>query len=305
MRGYVLTGLVLAAAATASSAFADEPSVRIKDAVARVTVIPENRSDVKVEFITTNASVPLKVRQEGDKTIIEGNRGWARNYQCREVNGKISVKMAGLSRLDWENIPQLVVRTPMKADVSVGHAVWGSIGRSDSVEFANAGCGDWTIGNTRGELDISIAGSGDVKAGSAGELDLSVAGSGDSSIRNVNGKTSVAIAGSGDVDIGVANGPTELKVAGSGDTTIGSVNGPIDISVAGSGDVTIRGGQASKLDVSIAGSGNTTFDGVAGSLDASIVGSGDVSVRKVTGAVSRSVMGSGDVTIDGQTLARR
>ena len=31
------------------------PSVEIRDAVARVTVIPEDRADIKVEFLTTNA----------------------------------------------------------------------------------------------------------------------------------------------------------------------------------------------------------------------------------------------------------
>ena len=54
-----------AAALAAAGAAAAAPSVEIRDAVARVTVIPEDRADVKVEMLTTNASLPLEVRTMG------------------------------------------------------------------------------------------------------------------------------------------------------------------------------------------------------------------------------------------------
>ena len=57
---------LLAALAASSLALAagvaHAASVEIKDAVARVVVIPEARSDIKVEFLTTNPSLPLQVR---------------------------------------------------------------------------------------------------------------------------------------------------------------------------------------------------------------------------------------------------
>ena len=46
--------LAAAAAALAAAGAASAASVEVKDAVARVTVIPENRTDVKVEFIAAN-----------------------------------------------------------------------------------------------------------------------------------------------------------------------------------------------------------------------------------------------------------
>ena len=58
MRLQVITaGLGLALAAGAAQA----AEVEIKDAVARVTVIPEARSDIKVEFLTTNSDLPLEI----------------------------------------------------------------------------------------------------------------------------------------------------------------------------------------------------------------------------------------------------
>ena len=65
--------LVAAAAALPPPARRSAASVEIRDAVARVTVIPEDRSDVKVEFLTTNADLPLQVRTVGGETIIDGD----------------------------------------------------------------------------------------------------------------------------------------------------------------------------------------------------------------------------------------
>ena len=63
-----LTTLAVLAAAVSTAGVAQAaPSVKIKDAVARVVVIPENRTDVKVEFLTTNAALPLEVSKNGDE----------------------------------------------------------------------------------------------------------------------------------------------------------------------------------------------------------------------------------------------
>ncbi|MEI9964942.1 MAG: hypothetical protein WDM92_09745 [Caulobacteraceae bacterium] len=89
----------------------------------------------------------------------------------------------GLQDVAYDDLPQIVVRTPMDAHVEAGPAVFGSIGRADSVELSNAGCGDWTVANVGGALKINTAGSGDTHAGDAGSLVVHVAGSGDVSAR--------------------------------------------------------------------------------------------------------------------------
>lgn len=175
----VTTLAVLAAATFAAGAASAAPSVKIKDAVARVVVIPENRSDVKIEFLTTNNSLPLEVRQNGDEVIVDGDLRMSKINGCNNRNGKIWVKVRGVGEVSYDNFPQIAVRTPMNVKVAAGGAVFGDIGRSDNVELANAGCGDWTIANTRGKLEVSQAGSGDTKAGSAAEVEISIAGSGD------------------------------------------------------------------------------------------------------------------------------
>jgi hypothetical protein len=165
---------------------------------------------------------------------------------------------------------------PFNASVSTSGAVFGSVGRSQRLKLGTAGCGDWTVANVAGPLQVSLAGSGDVMAGSAGSAEVSVAGSGDVRLASIS------------------NG-LEASVAGSGDIRAASVGGRVKASIAGSGDIVVDTGRMDDVDASIAGSGDVRIEGVARSVDASIIGSGDVRVAQVTGAVNHSVMGSGTV----------
>lgn len=266
-----------AVAALLGATAAQAASVQIKDAVARVVVIPEDRGDVKVEFLTTNPGLPLTVRTDGDKTIVDGDLGHNAIRNCRTINGATTVSVKGKS-YDWENLPQVVVRVPMDAEVAAGGAVFGSVGRTNSLELSNAGCGDWTVANVTGELKVNQAGSGDTTAGTAGSV-------------------SINIAGSGDVDTAAINGPLTVNIAGSGDVEAASVAGAMAINIMGSGDVKVRGGEAGAVAVSIAGSGDVVIDAPAESVSAKIAGSGDVRVIRVSGSVTKKVAGSGEVIV--------
>jgi len=275
MRAFLTLGVATAALLGATAAQA--ASIEFKDAVARVVVIPEDRTDVKVEFLTTNPGLPLTVRTEGDKTVVDGDLRSMAIHNCRTVNGEATVNVKGKS-YGWDALPQVVVRVPMDAKVAGGGAVFGSIGRTDSLSLANAGCGDWTVGNVGGELKINLAGSGDTTVGTAGD-------------------TAINIAGSGDVKTAAITGALAVNIAGSGDVQSAAVSGPVSANIMGSGDVTIRGGEVGALAVSIAGSGDVVVMAAAESVSAKIAGSGDVRVIRVSGSVSKKVAGSGEVII--------
>lgn len=285
MRVTLAIGAVCAAFLAAGAAQA-APSVQIKDAVARVVVVPEARSDILVEMQTKNAALPLTVRQEGDRTIVDGGLGWNRIGSCNTVAGKTTVRVTGVGDVAWDDIPQIIIHTPMDVDVGAGGAVFGSVGRSDSLKLGNAGCGDWTVANVAGSLKISEAGSGDVKAGTAGSAEIKVAGSGDIDTQGVSGDASVSIAGSGDVEMAWVTGNLAAKIAGSG-------------------DVNVNGGSAKAVSASIAGSGDVNFKGEAGSVSAKIAGSGDVRLLKVSGPVAKSVVGSGSVYVGDKELPNK
>ena len=281
MRGVVLTGvggavLAIGAALTAGVAQA-APSVDIRHAVARVTIVPEARSDVAVFVTRTNARLPLRVTREGDTVVVDGGLGW-RNINCHSFFGRPGALVWGIGNIAYDDMPQVVVRMPLHAAAGASGAVFGAVGPGAGLDLANSGCGDWKVADQNGPLRLSLSGSGDIRAGTAAAAD-------------------VHISGSSDVYVRAARAGLNAAVSGSGDVNVATVNGPLHVRVSGSGDVKIHDGAVTDMNVSVAGSGDVRFGGVAQSLVANIAGSGDVSAAKVTGPVSKHVAGSGDVSV--------
>jgi hypothetical protein len=269
--------LFAAAAAALTAGAAHAASVDIKDAVARVTLVPENRTDIKVEIVHANPQLPIQVRSLAGRTIVDGDLD-RKIHNCRGRGGSPTVQVRGVGDVRWEEMPQIVIRTPRNVDVDAGGAVFGSVGRSATLELSNSGCGDWKVGNVDGHMRISQHGSGDTRTGSAGSA-------------------KVRIAGSGDVATAEIRGGLEVDIAGSGDVAVASVSGPLQVSIAGSGDVKVGGGRATLMTASVAGSGDISFEGTADQLKARVMGSGDIRAREVRGEVTKMVMGSGDISI--------
>lgn len=282
----------LLAAGVAAPAAAQDAQIR--NAVARVIVIPEDRADIAVEITPGSAGLPeLRVERRGHDVRIDGGLGRRGAFNingdnirnCNSGSTEIgqpgdgaTVEVRRLGRIRLEDAPLIVLRTPRDVDVDGGGAVFGAIGRgARSVELGNAGCGSWTVANVDGRMDLAVGGSGAIRAGTSRSLEA-------------------AVGGSGSIYAG-ATGDLEASVGGSGSINVARADGPVEIAIGGSGDVTVRDGRAPTLEVSIGGSGDVRFGGTAGNLEVAIAGSGDVNVNAVTGTVSRSIVGSGDVRI--------
>lgn len=285
----------IAIAAVAGSAFAKPgPEVEIRHAVARVAVVIEDRNDIAVEIEQGSSGLPgVQVTRHGANVRIDGGLGGRRGLfgrgdglrncrsgpdNARTPGEGASVEVRSLGRINLADAPLIVIRTPRTVDVDASGAVFGSVGRgASSVELGNSGCGDWNVANTDGRVSLSVAGSGDISAGTSSALEVS-------------------IAGAGSVTAGATRG-LDISVSGAGDVIVTRVDGPTDISLAGAGDVAIRGGTAPTLRIDIAGVGDVDFDGVAGDVDVSLAGAGDVNIARATGSISRSVAGVGDIRI--------
>ena len=311
-----------ASAALALAGVAHAGEVEIRDAVARVVVIPEDRTDIAVEIEHGSSTLDrLTVTRRGSDIIIDGGLSGSAVRNCtsgpanaRQPGEGARVEVRGHGTINVSDAPLVVVRTPRDVDVDAGRsggrsrllgivrggsggAVFGSIGRgASSIELGNRGCGDWTVANTDGDLDISNSGSGTIRAGTSRTLDLAIGGSG--AVRTgATGDAEIAIGGSGSANVASA-ASTDIRIGGSGDVTLGRITGPdLDIAIGGSGEVTINGGEAANVDIRIGGSGDVRFDGRAGDVNVSVAGSGDVWIAEATGSVNRSIAGSGDVRI--------
>ena len=271
-----LTGLAAAAPASAGE-------VEIRNAVARVVVIVEDRQDIAVEVTQGRSRLPaVQVRRNGRDVEIDGglrrNGLWGRGDGIRNCNSGradaaqpgqgATVEVRDLGRIRLEDAPLIILRTPRNVDVSAGGAVFGAVGRgARSVELDSGGCGGWTIANVDGDLELGVGGSGSIRAGTSRTLDASVGGSG------------------------------SVSAGGSGNVEVASANGQGDISIGGSGGVNVRQGRLDKLSVAIGGSGDVRYGGTTRDLSVAIAGSGNVRVAAATGSVSRTVVGSGTLHI--------
>src|SRR5579862_9904733 len=110
--------LMLAAFAGAAFAAgsASAASVEVKDAVARVTVIPENRTDIKIDIVQANPQLPLDVRTFAGRTIVDGRLG-RRIRDCHGSNENVSVHVRGVGTIGWREMPQVVIHTPRDVDL--------------------------------------------------------------------------------------------------------------------------------------------------------------------------------------------
>jgi hypothetical protein len=276
------------AAAPASAA-----EVEIRDAVARVVVIVEDRNDIGVEVTQGQTRLPaIQVRREGGDVKIDGGLRrsglWGNNNGIGSCNASRSdaaqpgqgatVEVRDIGRIRMEDAPLIIIRTPRVVDISASGAVFGSIGRgARSVELNSGGCGNWNIANVDGDLELGVGGSGSILTGTSRALEAQVDGSG-----------SIMAAATGDL---------KAAVGGSGNVEVASASGRGDLSIGGSGGVTVRQGRMDKLSVAIGGSGDVRFGGATRDLSVSIAGSGSVRIASATGSVSRTVVGSGSLHI--------
>ncbi|MFC7380475.1 GIN domain-containing protein [Brevundimonas sp. GCM10030266] len=294
MKTAIVTAVsALALAVVAGPAMAKEPSVEIRSAVARVSVVVEDRNDIAVEVEHGSSGLPrVQVSRRGDEVRIDGGlrRGGlfgGGNDGIRQCdNGRAgslpgegaSVQVRDVGRVDLSDAPLILVRVPRNVEVDASGAIFGSVGRgARSVELNHGGCGRWDVANVDGPVTLAIGGSGDIRTGSSRALDVSIGGSG-----------SVLAGATRDLNV---------AIGGSGDVRVARLDGDLEVAIGGSGDVDVRSGSAPKVDISIAGSGDVNFGGVAGDVDVSIFGGGDVTIARATGSVSRSIMGGGDVRI--------
>ena len=185
----------VALAAVAGPAFAKEPNVEIRYAVARVAVVVEDRADVAVEVEQGSSRLPrVEVTRVGDEIRVNGGlrrRGGLFNGDNDGINncnngpngGRAGegawAEVRGVGRVNVADAPLIVIRTPRDVNVNASGAIYGSVGRgARSLELGHGGCGRWDVANVDGSMSLSIGGSGDIRAGTSSSLEVAIGGSG-------------------------------------------------------------------------------------------------------------------------------
>lgn len=273
----VSMAILAAAAAMTAAGAANAAAIEVRDAVARVTVIPEDRSDVKVEFLRTHDKLPLTVRTENGKTIIDGGLE-KRVFHCRGIGKDPKIGVKGVGTVDADEMPHVVIRAPRQIEMTADSAITGEIGRSDSLRLSVSGCDSWTIADVAGDVELRNSGAGAVRMGAADRLKVRLSGAASIHATHIRKDLDADLSGAGSLKVGRADGRVEADVSG-----VGKVN--------------VEDGRATSLRARVSGVGGVEYGGVTENLDAAISGIGGVRVHKVTGNVHKSVSGIGKVTI--------
>jgi Protein of unknown function (DUF2807). len=131
---------------------------------------------------------------------------------------------------------------------------------------------------------ISQSGSGNISVAGVARcqnLDINLAGSGEILLSAINVENfSVTLSGSGNVRVSEKSEASKLRlrIAGSGNLMFATISASdVDVNIAGSGNATVRASES--LSVRIAGSGNVDCSGNPKKLDKVVFGSGRVSIQ--------------------------
>lgn len=176
-----------------------------------------------------------KIKLEGESNLLE--------HIVTEIKGgNLIVKVEkGVSLSpSWNKTIKITI--PFKDINNVSLAGSGDLWNEDKITTSN--------------LDISLAGSGDVILNiEASTVETSLSGSGDITLKGSTDNLSVKLAGSGDIHgFGLQSNHTTASVAGSGDIEIVS-NKSLKARVSGSGDIEYKG-KPNKEDTKVSGSGS-------------------------------------------------
>jgi hypothetical protein len=268
---------LIAVTATLAAGSAQAASVEIRDAVARITVVPEDRADIKVDIVKAHPGLPLTIRTMGDRIIVDGDLR-RRIRDCNAMSSRPNVKVRDVGRVEYEEMPQIVIYAPRSVALSANGAVVGSIGRSGSLNLTNSGCSAWTIADVAGEAKIYESGAGVVRMGASDRLEVHLSGA-----ANINATK--------------VRKSLEARLSGAGNVRVAELTGEMEAQVSGVGKIDVQNGRASSVRASVSGIGSVDFDGTTQDLEASISGLGGVHVEEVTGNVRKSVSGGGRVSI--------
>lgn len=204
-----------------------------------------------------------------------------------------------LSELDLSGNPptKLVLAGPDHVKITEGAklaiTVDGDANVADKLRFTLSG---GTLGILRTK-SWKNGGAVTVNVTMPAPQDVTLAGSGTIDAAQLGKDAKVTVAGSGDVKAGVISGDSfNLTVAGSGTMRGGGAIKNLDMTIAGSGSADLAALRADHAKVTIAGSGNATMTS-DGDVSATILGSGMVTVKgRATCKVSS--MGSGKLVCE-------
>lgn len=303
----------------ASPAFAkNAPVLKIENFIGTIDITTGNHDKIT---ITDADGAPVE-KAQGRVTIDGGHT--IKSVNCRSKKSSVKINLGGWKYKkrrggykDISEYPYVKITMPNTAHLIIKNSViFGDVETIGSGDLAIRYCGDIDFGDIKGDLNLRISGSGDVKIGDAGAADLHVSGSGDLEAGDL-ASADIYVSGSGDLDIGDIQGHAKIRSSGAGDIQIDSLLGGLDyegsgssdfearsvrggnlhIHSSGSGDVSIADGDVKTLEINASGASDVSYRGRAVNAEAHASGAADITINTPSGYLEKSTSGAGEVRI--------
>lgn len=269
-----LAMLVCASALVPAGARAAE--LVLEGLVARVTVLPEARSDFAVEVRPGSGSLPsVTISREGGRTLLTSG---VEVGACTRVDGRMRVGLRDGSQAEMSEAPDVIIHAPRAFSLSGDNSgLIGQIGPAEDLDISQSGCAFWDVANVAGTLRAEMSGGARLTAGTSR-----------SALLGASGGAAITTGAVADL-VAEASGGGAIRVA--------SVSGAAEATASGGGRIEIESGQGSTLRAHASGGGRIVHRGEVAALHATASAGGQIEVFQVENVVSRFVSAGGQVVV--------
>ncbi|HEX8231795.1 MAG TPA: hypothetical protein VF559_00415 [Caulobacteraceae bacterium] len=282
MTGAAVLALALAAAAAPLTASAAE--LVVDGAMARIAVVPEARSDLRVEVTPgSNPMLAVQVRKVGDRVLLHSDLVVRSCTGDSDKDGRwrdMRVRFRNGAQADMAEAPVITVHAPRDLNISGHGPVSGVVGAARNLSLRYDGCGNWRLDDIAGRLDAQASRGASVRAANVG-----------TGVFRTDSGGAVSAESVADLDLDARNG---------GAISVARASGRARLNAQAGGAISVSGGRTRDLQVVAESGAAVSYGGRAGAVNASAHGGAVVSIAQADGPVTRSSGGGSILSIGGR-----
>ena len=281
--------------------------LQLKNLQANVEIIPENRSDIRVDVDMNGSSDKApEITYSGNTVVVAGNLQTGRkSFRVsfnldRRMDIDKARQMSRIHRDHPAGLPNLVIHTPLKVSLKSSAYVFGHIGPSQSVKIEDSGDGEWRIDDVSQDASVEGVGGTDFHLTNTGSANIDLLGTGNVTLGDTQSIWSSQW-GSGDVTVSKVVRDADIELSGIGDFKARNVSGKMRVLIDDAGSVAVQDGDVDVLRVrTLDGIGAVRFAGTVKDADINIGTSTKVSIHKLTGSLKKTTRQAASVEIETQ-----
>ena len=191
----------------------------------------------------------------------------------------------------------LTLYVPRRVRVDASGRIDADVTAPDGASLRLDGCGQVSMGDVRGPVDLAVRGSVNVHGSvMTGQLEITSTGNPNLQFARSAGRLKVTASGGTNMRFGGISGGGEMNLSGGSKVTVDVWRGALDVNVAGGSDIRIADLESDSAELDASGSGQITI--LSGQADRLLIEqSASGEVRYSGGARQSRIRNSGDLPV--------